>query len=213
MKILKLCALAGLVLSLATSTTRAQLLSGFFGFESLGIDAVGTTTPLVVPDDNGGPMTATISDEPVGGAFFIGDNLDVTDPPGQWSNLHNLILTQPVGQGQGFDSLHIDFSHPINWLYIDFGLFDPGSIRAITDTGVAVTVDGVINPDSGLPEGQIMLESATLADRFSSVWLFSTSQYFAIDNIYAQQHVPEPGVVVFALAAALPLAWKLRRRA
>lgn len=210
MRVLRLCALAGLALSLATGTARAQLLSGFFGFENLGIGAVGTTTPLVVPDDNGGPITASIIDGPVGSAFYIGDNLDVTSPPGQWSNLHNLILTQPVGQGQGFDTLYISFSHPINSFWADFGLFDPGSLSAWNENGLQMTFAGVISPTSGMPEGQASLYSL---QSFKSVWLSSTSQYYAVDNISVQQLVPEPGAMIFALAAALPLAWKLRRRA
>jgi hypothetical protein len=208
MKILKLCALAGLIFSLTLGTARAQL-GGFFGFENLGINSVGMTTPFAVGDDNGGPITMSVSDSS-GGSFFIGDNLDVTDPPGQWSNLHNFILTQPVGIDPGFQTLYLSFSHAINSFLVDFGLFDPGSLSVWNEIGQRMTFNGVVDPNSGLPEGQASLNSLR---GFKSVWLSSTSQYFAVDNIRVQQVVPEPGTFVFALAAALPLAWKLRRRA
>jgi hypothetical protein len=205
MKILKLGALVGLVACMAIGSAQAQ--TAVFGFESLGLVSVGMTTPLSnVAADNGSSLTASFSD--ANNNFVVGDNLDITAPPGQWSNLSNVILTQPVGTQSGFQTLNIDFSTPLTAVALDFGLFDPGDMTLTTNTGGSNTVSGVVDVGSGFPEGTISFSSSV---PFSRISLSSTSEFFAIDDITVTA-IPEPGVLVFALAALAPLALRLRRR-
>lgn len=194
-----------------------------FGFESLGVGAIGTGVPLwdVLPDVGTG-ITASFSSGMLASEspFTIQDNLDGVLPQGDFSNFTGLYLQENPG-GPGGGQLTISFSHTVTFLSLNFGLLDPGGVGYFTDTDLNGTADGSAVDGYDFYEGNLIVNGS-----FNSITLFGNTlisiddigeNYLNIDNfrlnfIGGTQDVPEPGTLALAAGLAIPVALSLRRR-
>jgi len=203
--------LAVLVVGLSTAL-HASVVTFDFLTDSVGLAGGVATIPF---NDVAGGLTATF-DSSGGASTFL-----QSTTPGTFLNMQNTLLDQAPGTNI---VISFDPSVSVTAISLDFATMDPNlsnNIGALqlqaSDGGSNSVIDAPDGNLAGLPEGLLSYTSAT---SFTSVTLTTAPPLvFGIGNITvtysdtsSDPPAPEPGTLVFAGAALVALAWRVKAR-
>ena len=208
----------GTVALLAASKGRAQ---DIFQFETSQVKMLAASsipsTGIVLTADNDPARTATFT--PSGPDMYQFDSNGTPPAFAFGFNLSGNIIGNTGPDRTAADVLTVTFSQPIVTFSLDYvlygaedngaGTLNLGAPAAILPTAFG-TSTGSLN-SLGNYQGIVGVESAI---PFYTVTISSSIPDYFIDNLTVApvaSSVPEPGLVAFALACALPLGWSLRR--